>query len=180
MSNSDINLIRKDVSSSRKFSVLEEKLRLVSVWFLGGVFVIGIAIGTAYLYISLRVRSLEATKVTLAQQINLQSAKEGILLSLKERTSVAGRALEVAKPWGKMFTVLQEIASEAQYNSLTVDDTGKVTTTLFLGSIDESVSVVLNLVRLVNERMLRTPQLLSFSYKEDATVQMTISFFPVF
>lgn len=180
MSNSDINLIRKDVSSSRKFSVLEEKLRLAAVWLLGGVFVTGVAIGTIYLYINFRVRSLEVTKANLTQQINLQSAKEGILLSLKERTSVAGKALEVAKPWGKMFTVLQEIAPEEQYNSLTVDETGKVTTTLFLGSIDESVAIVLNLVRLVDERKLRTPQLLSFSLKEDATVLMGISFFPVF
>lgn len=180
MSNSDINLIRKDVSSSRKLSVLEEKLRLAAIWLLGGVFIIGLGIGAVYLYINLRVRSLEARKVSLAQQINLQTAKEGILLSLKERTAVAGRALEAAKPWGKMFTVLQEIAAEEQYNSLTVDDTGRVTTTLFLGSIDESVSVVLNLVRLVDERMLRTPQLLSFSFKEDTTVQMSISFYPVF
>lgn len=180
MSNSEINLIKKDVSSIRKLSFLEEKLRLATWWFLGTLLVVGITIGAGYLFINSQMRVFEAKKIELTKQINLQTLKEGILLSLKERTTIAGKALTAAKPWGKLFTLLSLIANEGNYNALSVEESGRVTTSITLVSIDDAVSVVSNVMLLVGEKKLRSPQLLSFSFKEDATVQISLSFHPVF
>ncbi len=180
MSNSPINLIKKDVSSFRKLSVIEDKLRLATWWFLGVLFVIGLGIGISFFLISARMRDLESRKVELTKQINLQNVKEGILLSLKERTSIAGKALDAAKPWGKLFTLLVAIADETNYNSLSIEESGRVTTVLNLVNIDDAVLVISNTMSLVQEKSLRSPQLVSFTFKDDGTVQVSLSFVPVF
>ena len=81
MSNSEINLIKKDASSFRKLAFLEEKLRIATGWFLGLLFVAGLTIGISFLVMSSRMKTLESRKIELTKQINLQTVKEGILLS---------------------------------------------------------------------------------------------------
>ncbi|MEK7532915.1 MAG: hypothetical protein AAB542_00615 [Patescibacteria group bacterium] len=178
MSNSEINLIKKDASSFRKLAFLEEKLRIATGWFLGLLFVAGLTIGISFLVMSSRMKTLESRKIELTKQINLQTVKEGILLSLKERTGIAGKALDAAKPWGKLFTLLGLIASEANYNALSIEESGRVTANIYLGSIDEAVVVVSNTISLADEKMLRSPQLISFVFKEDGIVQLSLSFHP--
>lgn len=180
MSNSEINLIKRDVSSFRKLSVIEDKLRLVVWWSLGILFVVGVAIGISYFVISAKTKSLEAKKIELTRQINLQNIKEGILLSLKERTAIAGKALDAAKPWGKLFTLLTTIADESNYAALSIEESGRVTTVMNLASIDDAVNVVSNVIILVGEKSLRSPQLVSFVFKEDTSVQISLSFNPIF
>lgn len=180
MSNSEINLIKRDVGSFRRLSALEDKLRIAVWWSLGILLVVGVSIGVSYVVISSNTKSLEAKKIELTRQINLQNIKEGILLSLKERTAIAGKALDAAKPWGKLFSILTTIADESNYSALSIEESGRVTTVMNLASIDDAVNVVSNVVILVSEKTLRSPQLVSFAFKEDTTVQISLSFFPIF
>lgn len=180
MSNSEINLIKKDVSSVRKISALEDKLRLIVWWSLGLLLVVGVAIGISYVSISAKTKSLEAKKIDLTRQINLQNIKEGILLSLKDRTAIAGKALDAAKPWGKLFTLLTTIADESNYTALSIEESGRVTTTMNLAGIDDAANVISNVMILAGEKSLRSPQLVSFALRDDTTVQMSLSFNPIF
>ncbi len=180
MSNSEINLIKKDVSSVRKISALEDKLRLIVWWSLGLLLAVGVAIGISYVSISAKTKSLEAKKIDLTRQINLQNIKEGILLSLKDRTAIAGKALDAAKPWGKLFTLLTTIADESNYTALSIEESGRVTTTMNLAGIDDAANVISNVMILAGEKSLRSPQLVSFALRDDTTVQMSLSFNPIF
>lgn len=163
-----------------QLSKLENGLRMASLWFLGGLFVAGLTIGAAFLYLRAQTESLEEQKIGIVRDINTQSGKEGLLLSLKDRIGIAGKALDAAKPWGKVFTVLGDIAYEEAFNSVSVDETGRVSTALELASIDETVDVVTNIMALAGERALRTPQMISFALRDDGRVQLTVSFFPAF
>lgn len=180
MSNSEINLIKKDVSSVRKISALEDKLRLIVWWSLGLLLTAGVTIGISYVSISAKTKSLEAKKIDLTRQINLQNIKEGILLSLKDRTAIAGKALDAAKPWGKLFTLLTTIADESNYTALSIEESGRVTTTMNLAGIDDAANVISNVMILAGEKSLRSPQLVSFALRDDTTVQMSLSFNPIF
>lgn len=179
MSNSEINLIKKDVSSFRKIAFLEEKLRRATWWSLGVLLTGGIVIGISFLVMSSKMKALESRKIELTKEINLQTVKEGILLSLKDRTSIAGKALDAAKPWGKLFTLLGLIASESHYSALSIEESGRVTANIYPGNIDDAVSVVSNIMSLADEKMLRSPQLISFVFKEDGVVQLSVSFHPI-
>lgn len=180
MSDAQINLIKRDVRSMGEFSRLEEVLRIAALWSLAGLFVAGLIIGGLFLILRSRTQQAEEAKVRIVREINTQSAKEGLLLSLKDRIGIAGKALDAAKPWGKLFAVLGEISNAGTFSSISIDETGRVNTALELVSLDDAVSVIGNLMVLSSEKALRTPQMLSFALKDDGAVQLSISFFPIF
>lgn len=179
MSLLQINLIRRDVGRLAGLVRIEDTLRRIAWVGLLSVFVFGLIIGAGYIY---AMRTLEATELRagrLSRDINAQSAKEGLLLSLVERTAIASRALESAKPWGKVFAVLSQVAPSDSYNSVSIDGSALATSTLELSSVDEAVVVVTNIMSLTEDRLLRSPQILSFSMRENGIIQMTVSFHPV-
>lgn len=171
--------MKRDVSSSRTFAELEDKLRLAAWWALIALFVAGIAIGTSYIYLTSRTDQLNATNADLGRQIDAQQVKEGILSSLKARTDIAKKALDAARPWGNMFPILTSIALPTQLKSISIDETAHVSLVLLLGSVDDAVTIVTNVISLAGQHVVRQPQLLTFVIKADGTVQMGISFIPV-
>lgn len=179
MSSLEINLIRGDVGRLAGLVRIEDTLRRIAWIALVTVFVCGSIIGAGYIY---TVRTLDASELQverLIRDINAQSIKEGLLLSLVERTAVASRALESAKPWGKVFAVLTQVSPSDSYNSVSIDESALTTSTLELDSVDEAVVVVTNIMSLTEDRRLRSPQILSFSMRENGSIQMTVSFHPV-
>jgi len=179
MPDTQINLIQKAAGGLHQFSRLEEPLRRASLWFLGVLFVAGLAIGITFTVVRSQIQQFEQTRARVVREINAQSVKEGILLSLKERTGIAGKALEAAKPWGKLFSVLSSLASEDAFNSISVDESGRVSTALELSSIDDTVTLITNTMNLAYDRQLRMPQMLSFAFREDGRIQISLSFFPI-
>lgn len=163
-----------------QFSRVEEILRIASLWSLAGLFMVGLIVGSAFLYLRAQTERIQAQRLTIAKEINTQSAKEGLLLSLKDRVGIANKALDAAKPWGEVFSVLSDIAYEEAFSTVSIDETGRVSTGLELASIDETVDVVTNIMALAGERALRTPQMLSFALRDDGHVQLTVSFYPIF
>lgn len=163
-----------------KFSQIEAILRKVASWYLGSLFVVGMIVGGLFFFIQARVTQTEARKVSLVREINAQSAKEGILVALKNRIGIAGKALDAAKPWGNLFTIMNGIADPESFTSISIDDTGRVSATLELFSVDDAVVVIANIMSLSIEKSLKTPQMLGFTFKDDGKVQLSISFFPIF
>ncbi len=182
MASSEINLINKRAVSGPMavLTTLEPKIRMVAWWGLLGLLGTGVFLGLAFLFVSSRYRRLEEQKTQLTQQLRAASAKEGIVISLKQRITVAQKALDAARPWGKLFPLLEQIGPVNQFVTLTVDDTGRVNTIIEVQSIDEAVNVVSNAINLSANKALRSPQLLSFSLREIGTVQLGLSFIPIF
>lgn len=178
MSATEINLLKRS-ASSRTFVELEEKLRSASWMALVALLIIGVAIGSAYFYLTNRSAQLSQRKQDLTRQIDTQIVKEGILVSLKERSTIAGKALDAARPWGNLFPLLPAVANPRLMKTLSVDEVGRVTLILGLPSIDEAVTIVNSLVSLTGTKKMRSPQLVSFLVKDDGSVQMGISFIPV-
>lgn len=180
MPDTQINLIPKKVGGLRQISQLEEPLRRAALWFLGILFIAGLVIGITYTVTQNRIQQLEETRTRVIADINAQSVKEGILLTLKERAGIAAKALEAAKPWGKLFSVLGSLTGEGAFNSVSVDENGRVSTVIELNSIDETVTLITNIMNIARDRQLRTPQMLSFAFHEDGRIQISLSFYPVF
>ncbi len=180
MSEKDINLLHQKASSLELVGLLESKLRMAAWWTVSLLLVVGTVVASAFIIVSAQIRNLEASKQNLARDINAQSTKEGILLALKDRVGIATRALDAAKPWGKLFPLIASISPAGGFHSVTVEESGRVSADLALTSIDQAVEVVTSMVILTASRSLRAPQLLSFGLLEDGTVQLTVSFIPVF
>lgn len=179
MSSSTINLLQRNASTQREISGLEDKLHSYSLWALGILVGAGVIIASLYIYLNSTVNGLETDKANLTRQINQQSDKEGILLSLKDRTAIAGKALGAGRTWGDLFPLLTKIATEG-FTSVSADENGRVSTELSLGSVDEASTIVSNIMSLVDDKALRSPQLAAFSIAEDGRIRLSISFIPIF
>ena len=178
MSTAEINLLKRDGGSLRTLTDLEDKLHLISWWSLVALFACGIILGTAFFYLNARSDQLQAQNAQLGRQIDAQLVKEGILVSLRERSDVAKRALDAARPWGHLFPILSNIAQPLQLKSVSIDESARVSLVMILGSVDDAVTVVSNVITLSSQHSLRLPQLVSFVIKDDGTVQMGVSFIP--
>ncbi len=178
MESANINLLKK-TGGSAGFKDLEARLRLISLWSLGILFGIGITVGISYFVIASRAQALNNEKVDLAVQIQAQSVKEGIIISLKQRIVLAGKALSSTTNWAKLFPLLTAIAPAEAYDSLTVDGTGHVAVQFKLGSVDAVVTLVKNVIDLSDNGSLRLSQLTSFSMLADGTVQLGLTFVPM-
>jgi hypothetical protein len=179
MSNEEINLLKRDFSSVGVTAEMENKMRAVAWWSLIALFVVGIILTSVYFLLSSRVNQLQGDIKNVSIQINAESVKEGILLSLKERSDVAKKALDAARPWGNLFPLLTRMAQSTQLHSLTIDESGKVSLLLMLPSIDDAVSVVTNIILMTQEKVLRSPQIISLIVQQDSMVQLNVSFTPV-
>lgn len=179
MSNEEINLLKRDFSSVGVTAEMESKLRVVAWWCLIVLFAGGIVLTSVYFLLSSRVSQLQEDIKNVSIQINSESVKEGILLSLKERSDVAKKALDAARPWGNLFPLLARMTQSTQLHSLTIDESGKVSLLLLLPSVDDAVTVVTNIISMTQERVLRSPQIISLVVQQDSTVQLNVSFTPV-
>lgn len=179
MGNIHINLIHGEGGRLAGITRLEDMLRKIAWISLIVIFVTSLGVGFSYFFMSRSLKAFEANNERLTQGIHEQSLKEGLLLSLVDRTRIASRALSAAKPWGKLFTLLTQAAPEVSYRSVSVDDTATVTSIIELSTIDEAVMIVTNIISLAHDRLLRSPQLQSFSMQETGKIQMTVSFYPV-
>lgn len=178
MSSSSINLLQRNAGPVREITELEDKLHLASLWALGILIGSGIIIGAAFLFLTSTVKSLETSKIDLGRQINQQSDKEGILLALKDRTGIAGKALASAKSWGDLFPLLSRIA-DGGFVSVSADENGRVTTELTVNSVDEAATIVSNMISLTGDKALKAAQLTSFVISEDGGIRLSLSFIPV-
>jgi|GEM_PF-704502 len=180
MTNTDINLLKRSAASYGGIPhIVEDTVRLIAWWSLVAFFAVSIITGTAYLIVSSNIRSLEASNADLVRQINAQSIKEGIVLSLLQRSEIAGNALRAARPWGNLFPLLERITYQGYYQSLTVSESGKVEITYAVDSVNTAAMIVDTIIDLNTQNALKTPQLVSFIVEDDGKVSMGVSFVPV-
>lgn len=176
MAKEEINLMKGLSNSRERLGPLELILTKLTWWALGGLFGIGFIIGAVYFFGLSKQQQLEAVKKQLRTLIQQDMVKEGLLVSLKQRSVIASKALEAAKPYGKLFPLLQTIAPQNYYTSLSIDDVGRSTVSLELPSVESAVSTIANVLVQTEEKTLRNPQMMSFYLKETGIVHLSLSF----
>lgn len=180
MSDTQINLIKKDIEIETRVSYIEDMIRAAAMWAMGAVLVAGVLVAGLFFYYQYAVQGGEVAKATLIRDINTHKIKEGLLISLNGRLGIAKKALDATKPWGALFPLMTRIAPENWFSSLSIDETGKVTISLELPSVNDAVNVVTQVIILSKERLLKIPMMSGFSLREDGKVYMLLSFYPIF
>lgn len=175
----EINLLDRSDPDGGKRASAEGVIRRIAWLSLAALFVSGIVTAGLFLFTRNAVVTLEGIKIQMLRDIQAQSVKEGLLLSLKERTAVASRALDAAKPWGKLFSILGGVAPGISFSSIAVNETGQVNASLELSTLDETFVVASHVMTLSAERKIRSPQMQSFTIREDGSIQLTLLFHPI-
>jgi len=175
-----INLIQTKTPVSPQMEMATVFLRKLSLWVLVIFVVSGTIVGGIFYY--LRVRDQNETNVDqqLSQEISQSTIKEGLLLALKQRILLTNKIIAVQKPVNKLFDTVAAFIPLGQVNALSLDDNNTVLLTIHAQSMKDMISPVDALIQQIAARTLRSPQLVSLSFKDDGSIDVTVSFIALF
>ena len=177
-STGNINLLKTETTLPAAVQALQKQLRSVSIVVTGITVAVGLLVAATYGGIRLRHSLLTGNKGKLTQQINSQSQKEGIFLSLKARTDVVGNIMSVQKSWIPLLEALITVSLPPKLSSVIIDEEGKASIVIRAESLEEAASATSGLLRLNGERVVRLPQLVSLTLDKDGIVRLVFAFFP--
>lgn len=175
-----INLFKSESSISPQLEGIQEQLRVIGYGAIGIFLLVGLVVGVTFVVMQAQYQSLTNSKTQLIERINRESQKEGLLVSLKDRIKVVDKAIASQKPWSSLLDTILPLIPPPRLTNIGVDDEDRITITVRLPSIEESMNIVTTMLQLAIEQKIRNPQLTGFSFDKDGGVRMSLSFLPLF
>lgn len=177
---SHINLIRSKAKGSAQLAAIERSLRRSAIISLGVFVFLGVVVGGVYFFMSRQLQKADGIRQTLVSQINAAKTKEGLLLSIKDRTQVAGSVISGQRPWAGILDLLTTAVAPALVSNVSASEQNKISVGFSVSSLGDVVAPVAALIRLAHEGRLKHPELTSVQLGTDGTVAITASFVSVF
>ncbi len=175
-----INLIRSKTSGPAQYSAVFESLKrasIVSVW----LFLLAAAItGGLYYYYVIEQRALDAERGALRLRVDQARIKEGLLVSIKDRTRIVERVLSAQRPWADMLDLIGTVIVPPELSNIAVDEQNKVGIGITAASIDEIVEPIENFIEYAQTGKIRNPQLSSIQFNKNGSVTVSLSFIAPF
>lgn len=174
-----INLIQSKIRLSPQIEIAGELLHKISLWALGTLILTGVIVSGIFFYLQARQSQLTDTKNQLVSAIAQQTAKEGILFTLKHRVALVEKMFGVQKPVGQAIETVVGFIDPSALASVSLDDHNKAVVSIRAQSISQIAGMVSAVVKSASDGVIRVPQLLSFSLRPGGAVDVTISFVAV-
>jgi hypothetical protein len=176
----NINLIRTKTNSSPQLEAIEASLKKTGYLGLAIICSIGVIIGIVFIFLFQQKTYLETTKDNLGKEVAKNIQKEGMYISIKDRTRIVKLVMENQKPWTPLLDRVATIVSPPALTDISVDDQSKITIAIRVNSVDSILDTVNALITQANQNHIINPQLLSFQIEKTGSITATISFFVVF
>jgi len=112
----------------------------------------------------------------LSQEISQSTIKEGLLLALKQRILLTNKIIDVQKPVNKLFDTVAAFIPLGQVSALSLNDNNTVLLTIHAQSIKDMISPVDALIQQVAARDSPITATYSLSFKDDGSIDVTVSF----
>lgn len=178
MAAGDINLLKSRSSLSPQLLAIQEQVRWVGLGSLALVILVAVGLGATYMIFLQQRQALETRRKQVLSAIANESVKEGLYFSIRQRLPVVEKAFGVQKPWGTILDDVYTIARPPDLASVVVDDQNVVVLSVKTTSVEQTAVVVNAVVRLVQEKRIKSPQLLGLQLTKDGTVQVNLSYIP--
>lgn len=175
-----INLIQTKLESSPEVGLLATLLRKLSLWALLLLIISGIITIGTYYYMLVRRDQLVSTKQRLTEIIAQNPTKEGLLLSVQQRTALITKILAFQKPVGTVFDIVSAFISGSQILRMTLDDKNMVFLSFHAQSITDVISISDTLIKQTASNLVKNPQLDSLIFSKDGGIDIMVSFIPIF
>lgn len=178
MAAGDINLLKSRSSLSPQILAIQEQLRWVGAGSILLVIILALGIGVTYLIFLQQRQALETRRKQVLSAIANESVKEGLYFSVRQRLPVVEKALGMQQPWGSLLDDINTIARPPDLSSVVVDEQNIVVLSIKATSVEQTADMVNAVVRLVQERRIKNPQLLGLQLSKEGNVQINLSYIP--
>jgi hypothetical protein len=155
-------------------------LRKLSLWALLLLSISGIFVSGTYYYMLIRRDQLTSTKQRLSDIIAQNPTKEGLLVSVQQRSALITKIFGVQKPVSKVFDTVDAFVSGSQMSVIALDDRNIVSLSIHAQSITEVISITDMLITQAAQNQVKAPQLVSLTLGKDGGVDLGLSFTAVF
>lgn len=175
-----INLIPTKPEESPQTGIIITFVQRFSLWALAIFIVSGVAIGGTYYYLKLRYDQLVITRQELSQIITQNATKEGLLVSIKQRTALITKIFGVQQPIGDVFDMFVPYVTPGQISDVTMDDKNNVSLIIHAASINDVVAITDALIKQTATNRVRAPQLNTLQLTKTGIINVGLSFVAVF
>ncbi len=175
-----INLIPAKPEESPQTGIIMAFAQRLSLWALAIFLVSGVVIGGAYYYLKLRYDQLVITRQELSQIITQNATKEGLLVSIKQRTALITKIFSVQQPIGDVFDMIVPYVTPGQISDVSMDDKNNVSLSVHVASIDDAVAITDALIKQTAANRVRAPQLDTLQLTKTGIINVRLSFVAVF
>jgi len=176
VSEKSINLFDTKASLSPGWQLVEQYLRIIRQYLLWSVFIVGLILVVLFSVITFRTNQLEVEQKRLSQTIQNQNVKEGMLLALRARITSLKNILNTQFSVAPYIDTTLLLAWPPKLASFSIGEKNTVQISVNLSDIGEAVSMMEEIVKLVDENKIRTPHLTSLTIDKDGTIMMGLSY----
>ncbi len=171
-----INLFDTKASLSPSWQLVEKYLVIIRQYLLGFVCIVGMLLVVVYGVIRMRTQQLDVEQKQLSQTIQNQNMKEGLLLALRARITSLKRILDVQFSVAPYIDTTLLLARPPLLTSFSIGEKNTVQISVELPTIQEAVSLMEAVVKLVEEHRIRTPNLTSLTVNKNGSIMMGITY----
>ncbi len=159
---------------------IEGQLRTVSVVLLVTLLLTGLFFGVGYVILRRQYTIVLTQKQTLMTAIGGQLRKEGLYMSLKDRIAITGRVIDGQRSWLGVLDLIDRVTASGKRTSFSVTENDPVSLTMTSGTLEDTFRVVERILAEVSNKTIANPILESVQYQKDGTVNLSVTFAPIF
>lgn len=177
---SDINLLKAKTMLTPQLLAAEQQLRTISLIFLILLLFTGIFFGVGYVILRQKYQQVSEQKQTVMAAISGELRKEGLYLSIKERLALASGILEAQRSWLGVLDLIGRVIGQQSRMSFTVDQQDAVGLNVTNSTLEETFVFMDRVLSEVAAKNMANPILESVKYNMDGSVQVQLTFTPIF
>lgn len=174
-----INLIRIRPGLHPTAVALLHPLRLGSLILFAIVVLLGIATALLHYFIKDQFAKLTQAEKQYTDSIISNKVREELYTAVKHRLSLVEKVQESQFSWSMVLDDIVSAIEPSMIQSLTVDDTQKISVNLKMQSVDQARKFIDTMALLTKERKITQTQLVSLSIDLNGEFLMIVSFIPV-
>lgn len=180
MKSSDINLLKAKTMLTPQLVAIEGQLRVASLALLLLLLSAGMFFGVGYVILRRQYEAVSRQKQLLMTAIQNELPKEGYWASVKDRIAVTGRIIEEQRLWQGVLDLIDRVTASGSRTSFTINEKDEVSLSITNSTLEDTLGVVNRMLAEVAAKTMANPILESIHYQQDGTVQVSLTFTPIF
>ncbi|HUD18860.1 MAG TPA: hypothetical protein VMR81_00240 [Patescibacteria group bacterium] len=177
---SSINLIRTKTGTSPQLDAIETSLRRTGYVGVVGFLCVSLVCAVIYILFNQSKQNLQSSKRNLINEVTGDAKKEGLFVSIKNRTFIVGNAMQNQRPWADLLDRINIFVPAGSLTDIVVDDQDKISLSMNVSSFEALLQVVNAIITQTQSNHLVNPQLTSIQIQANGGILASVTFFAVF
>lgn len=158
---------------------LFKKIQIGSYLITATILAVGIVVGITFFVARLRLDALTAEENKVTRKLSLNTQKEVLLLTLKDRLPMVEKTVAAQYSWKQLLESLGHIVSLSQLKAVSLDSSNVLRISVTAHTFEELEDMTKRILELVAQKKLRKPLIESLAVGTDNVLEVAFQVTPV-